>query len=326
MRNILVVTLSNLGDVIMTTPVIMALAARFPEARLTVVVGYKACAVLEKSPDIDRVVSYDKRMDRRSKWRFVQALKQDGVYDCIVDLRNSPLPWLLPCRKRSPLWRRFRRINMRERHLEILDMMGLGVADPPPFRFFDPTDERAALVKIHARGISAQRGWIVIAPGAASAKKRWPVADFQAVIRRLVEQTAKPVLLVGADNERPTAEAVAQGMSDHVVSLCGETVLAETAALLSRAALVLANDSAVMHLAFELGVPTVGVFGPTDHDKYGHGGANFRIAREDAAACSCDSASRPYGERDCFHGLGPDKVFQLCVELLQTERGGTGTA
>ena len=107
---------------------------------------------------------------------------------------------------------------------------------------------------------------------------------------------------------------------------CGARRMAETAALLSRAALVLANDSAVMHLAFELGVPTVGVFGPTDHDKYGHGGANFRIAREDAAACSCDSASRPYGERDCFHGLGPDKVFQLCVELLQTERGGTGTA
>jgi len=36
MKQILVVTLSNLGDVIMTTPVIMALATQFPSAKLTV--------------------------------------------------------------------------------------------------------------------------------------------------------------------------------------------------------------------------------------------------------------------------------------------------
>lgn len=325
MRNILVVTLSNLGDVIMTTPVIMALASRFPEARLTVVVGYKACALLERSPHIAKVVSYDKRMDRRAKWRFVQALKQGEAYDCIVDLRNSPLPWLLPCRKRSPLLRRFRRVNMRERHLEILDMMGLGMASPPPFRFYAAADEHSALAKVRAQGIPGQGGWIMVAPGAASAKKRWPVADFQAVIRRLVDQTGQWVVLVGADNEKPTAAAVAQGMADNVVSLCGATTLAETAALLARAALVVANDSAVMHLAFELGVPTVGIFGPTDHEKYGHTGANFRIARADAAACSCDSASRPYAERDCFHGLGPDKVLALCTELLRLGHAGPGT-
>lgn len=315
MKSILVVTLSNFGDVIMTTPVIMALAARYPEARLTVVVGYKACSVLEKSSHIDRVVPYDKRMNLLSKWRFIRELRKKP-YDCIVDLRNSPIPLLIPCKIRSPLFRRFRTINMRDRHQEILEMMGVRIRFPPPFEFFDAADRRSALEKLRDKGIASTGGWIVVAPGAASEKKRWPVECFQEVIRQLVAGTARKVLLVGAGNERPIAEAVVRGAPGIATILSGETTMPETAVLLSSAVLVVANDSAVMHLGFELGVPTVGIFGPTDHEKYGHAGPRFRVAREDAGACSCGSEKLPYAERHCFHGLGPEKVLRLCAELL----------
>jgi lipopolysaccharide heptosyltransferase II len=314
MKNILVVTLSNIGDVVMTTPVIMALATQFPSAKITVLVGPKACAILEKSPHIHRVIPYHKKAGFIAKWRLLMELKKNR-YDCIVDLRNTPIPALLPGKNRSPLIRRFRKTNMRERHQEILEMMGLGIENPPPFQFFNANDERSVLEKLRVKGIPETAGWIVAAPGAASEKKRWPVAHFQEVIRRLAAETAKKVILVGAGNERPIAEAVADGMADAVV-LCGETTLPETAALLARSALVLANDSAIMHLGFELGVPTVGIFGPTDHEKYGHSGETFRIAHEEAAACSCYDLQRPYAERDCFHGLGPAKILRLATELL----------
>ena len=58
--NILVVTLSNFGDVILTTPVIMALVRKYPAARITVVVGPRAKSVLQRSPDIHEIVIYDK--------------------------------------------------------------------------------------------------------------------------------------------------------------------------------------------------------------------------------------------------------------------------
>ncbi len=313
--NILVVTLSNLGDVIMTTPVMMELLVRFPGARLTAVVGPRAKCVLEKSADIHRIVVYDKKADLFSKWLFLRELRRER-YDWVVDLRNTAIPFLVSGKKRSSLFRKFTKVNMRERHLEILEMMGMKLGNPPPFRFFDQADENACLEKVASQGVPEKNGWILVAPGAASEKKRWPVEHFREVIRTLALRTGKKIFLIGSRDERPIAEAVAREMPGAVRVLCGSMTLAETAALISRAALVIANDSAIMHLGFELGIPTVGVFGPTDHEKYGHAGPAFRIAREDGDSCSCNSRELPYAARTCFHGLKPEKVLMRASELL----------
>ncbi|HRY15240.1 MAG: glycosyltransferase family 9 protein [Candidatus Competibacteraceae bacterium] len=317
MQHILVITLSNLGDVIMTTPVIMALAARFPSARLTVLVGPKARALLDKSPQIHQVVVYDKKADWRRKWRVLRGLRQVR-YDYVVDLRHTPIPWLLRCKQRSPLFRRFRKTNQRDRHWEILEMMGFNLPSPPVLPFFDETDVRVSLEKLRTKGILSPGGWIVAAPGAASEKKRWPVASFQTVLGELVKRTGCPIVLVGAPNERPIAEAVAQELSGTTIVLCGETTINQTAALLSKAVLILANDSAIMHLGFELDVPTVGIFGPTRHEQYGHVGQRFRIAHADATRCSCNTQLIPKHERSCFHGLQAEQVLALCMALLKT--------
>lgn len=316
MQHILVITLSNLGDVIMTTPVMMALATRFPAAQLTVLVGPKAQALLTRSPHLYRVIPYDKKADWPTKGRLLRELRITR-YDLVVDLRNTPIPYLLRCARRSPLFRHFRHTSMRERHWEILEMMGLNLPAPPPFQFFDAADSRTALEKLRVMGVIEADGWIVAAPGAASEKKRWPVASFQAVLGKLVAHTTRPVLLIGAPNERPIAEAAAHGLSGRVAVLCGETSLHETAALLAKAGLVIANDSAIMHLGFELDVPTVGIFGPTDHEKYGHIGEHFRMAYEDGTGCSCHAWELPDHERSCFHGLRVEKVLEQCWELLK---------
>lgn len=315
-KSILVVTLSNIGDVVMTTPVVMSLAEMFPEAKITVVVGPKARAILEKSRDLHRVVVYDKKADFRGKLRFLKELRKDR-YDWIVDLRNTAIPFLVPCKKRSPLFRKFTKTNMRERHLEILKMMGLDGPPSPVFQFFDVKDEVSCLAKLKERGVHDKRGWILVAPGAASERKRWPAESFRELVRELSIRTGKKILLIGSGEERLIAEAVSSTIPLSCQVLCGEMSLSETAFMISRAALVVANDSAIMHLGFEMGTPTVGLFGPTDHEKYGHQGRYFRIAREDAVQCGCRSDRLPYAERNCFHGLMPPKVLALCLELLK---------
>ena len=122
--------------------------------------------------------------------------------------------------------------------------------------------------------------------------------------------------MAGTLDERPVAEGLAAELPGIAAVLCGDLVLPETAAIIAKASLVISNDSAIMHLGFELGTPTVGIFGPTDHEKYGHEGPKFRIAREEAAKCSCGSEKLPRAERSCFHGLKPEKVAALSMELL----------
>jgi ADP-heptose:LPS heptosyltransferase len=313
--NILIITLSNIGDVVLTTPVIMALVRKYPEARITVVVGPRARSVLQRSPDIHKVVIYDKKAPFPEKLKFIAGLRK-VKYHRVVDLRNTVIPFLVSCDKRTPLFRKFTKVNMRDRHLEMLAAVEPGIPAPPPFHFFNQADEIFALRTLNAAGIAEKKGWILVAAGAASERKRWPARCFKEVIKVLHEKTGKKVLLVGTLNERPVADSILAELSGIVGVFCGDLVLPETAALIANASLVIANDSAIMHLGFELGTPTVGIFGPTDHEKYGHEGPKFRIAREDARNCSCGSDQLPRSERSCFHGLKPEKVISLCMELL----------
>ena len=319
--NILVVTLSNFGDVILTTPVIMALSQKYPGARITAVVGPRARSVLQRSPVIHKIVIYDKKASLRKKLEFIAELRK-ASYDRVVDLRNTAIPFLVSCKKRTPLFRKFTKINMRDRHLEMLAAVegdrqsSTACSLIPPFQFFNKADEMFAMRALEVAGIAEKRGWILVAPGAASERKRWPVECFKKVIRTLHERTGKKVLLVGTLSERPVAESILAELPGIAEVLCGDLVLPETAALIANASLVVANDSAIMHLGFELGTPTVGIFGPTDHEKYGHVGTKFRVAREEAQNCSCGSEQLPRAERNCFHGLKPEKVTKLCLELL----------
>lgn len=315
LKNILVVTLSNFGDVIMTTPVIMALARKYPQAKMTVVVGPRARSVLQRSSDIHKIVIYDKKASLLEKWKFIKALRS-VAYDRVVDLRNTAIPFLVSCGKRTPLFRKFTKTNMRDRHLEMLAKVEPDIPSSFSFRFFNQTDETFAARALEAAGIREKKGWILAAPGAASERKRWPVEHFKEVIRKLHERTGKKILLAGTLDERPVAESIRAELPGIVTVFCGDLVLSETAVLIANASLVIANDSALMHLGFELGVPTVGIFGPTDHEKYGHKGPKFRVARGDAANCMCGSDPLPRAERSCFHGLKPEKVIKLSLELL----------
>jgi len=328
--NILVVTLSNFGDVILTTPVITALARKYPGARITVVVGPRAQAVLQRSPVIHRIVIYDKKAPFHEKLKFIMALRKVR-YDLVIDLRNTAIPFLTSCKKRTPLFRKFTQVNMRDRHLEMLAATVDGAVGPSlqaaqrrdgaqPFCFFNEVDEAFALKTLEIDHVLEKNGWLVVAPGAASERKRWPAEYFIKVIRSLHEKTGKKALLVGVLSERPVAESIAQALPGMTSVFCGDLMLPETAALIARAALLIANDSAAMHLGFELGTPTVGIFGPTDHEKYGHEGPRFRVARGDSSQCFCESHKLPPAERSCFHGLKPETVIGLSLELLNASQ------
>lgn len=315
-KKILVITLSNLGDVIMTTPVIMRLRQEFPSAEISVVVGPKARGLLVQSKNIREVIVYDKRAKFKDKKKFIQDLRKQA-WDWVVDLRHTAIPILVKNGKSSPLLlRRHRKKMKREAHLEVLEWMGLPPHPTKPFDFFQEKDSEVLLSKLTALGVAERDGWIVIAPGAASERKRWPSKSFRDLAEQLTQKTGKTILLAGSPEEKGIAEKVLKGLNARAFVVCGETNLAESAAMIARASLVIANDSAMMHLGFELGVPTVGIFGPTNHAQYGHTGLKFRIAAADPKLCFCKDHLKSKAERSCFHGLSVEQVLKHSEELL----------
>ena len=102
----------------------------------------------------------------------------------------------------------------------------------------------------------------VVAPGTVWETKQWRADAFADVARSLLQQKLS-VVLIGSEGERGLCEEIAR-LAPGVVNLAGETSLSELAALISRAAICVTNDSGPMHLAVALGRPVVSVFGPTD--------------------------------------------------------------
>ncbi|MBI2166826.1 MAG: glycosyltransferase family 9 protein [Candidatus Omnitrophica bacterium] len=299
--SILLVTLSNIGDVILTTPVIASLRSIFPWARLTVVAGPRAAPLLEKSRLIDRLLVYDKQAGLAHKLRLVRVLREE-FYEWAVDLRNSALPFFVRAERRSPIFRHYRSKRARDRHLEILPMMNLKPGGSVKFDFFSKEEEAALSEKLKAKGFLPSVPCVVVAPGAGSEAKRWPVENFAEVVKGLAETSSFNFAAVGDSREAPLAEKISGVDPRRVVSLAGELTLRELAALVSEAALVLSNDSACMHLGYELCRPVVAVFGPTEPEKYGRENEIWRIVRNP--------------DSDSLRDLAPEKVYAVCRELL----------
>lgn len=306
--SLLVVTLSNIGDGVLTTPVIARLRALFPSARMTVVAGPKVASLLEGSRQIDRLLVYDKRAGWAHKLKLVRQLRED-FYDLVVDLRNSAIPYLVRAEHRSPVVRFHRKLRARERHLEVLEMTRLpapaapGISEEPRFDFFSKEEAMALEGKLKSAGESLSGNWIVAAPGAGSEAKRWRIDGFSEVVRRLLEDPSVSVAVVGDAGEASLGETLCGAGPKRVVNLAGKISLRQTAALISDARLVLTNDSAVMHLAHELGRPVVALFGPTDPEVYGRESPIWKILSKTPPAS--------------FQEITADEVFTACREVLE---------
>jgi lipopolysaccharide export system permease protein len=128
----------------------------------------------------------------------------------------------------------------------------------------EPARKRAATIAADANAL------LVLAPGGASAEKKWPAERFAAVARRLHDgplANARVIVLGVGPRDAQTASAVAASLdADGVASLdlgCGVDLLA-AAALMERATLCIGNDNALTHIAAAAGAPTLTIFGPTD--------------------------------------------------------------
>ncbi|MBI4388201.1 MAG: glycosyltransferase family 9 protein [Candidatus Omnitrophica bacterium] len=311
-RKILVISLTNLGDVILTAPVLATLKKHFPGASLSVVIGPKAAGLLQGSRTVDHVMIYDKRkMSLFQKLRWVGELRREK-FDLVVDLRNTLIPYLIGARYHFNSFAIKKPLSMRERHLSHLSGLRLPNFEAS-FDFFSEKDVQQYQEKLIRESVVLESGFLVIAPGAGSYLKRWPIDRFQEVARHFA-RSGKQVMIVGSEAEKDLGAQIKQSVP--VVDMCGLFTLRELAALLKDAELVLSCDSAIMHLANEQNAPVVSIFGPTDEKKYAKFGAKNRVIRVSLPCTPCERAHCKFKREHCMEDLSVEQVIQSCEELL----------
>ncbi|MBF0254578.1 MAG: hypothetical protein HQL11_05595, partial [Candidatus Omnitrophica bacterium] len=119
-RSVLLVSFSNIGDAVLSLPVLKALSERFPEARIDVVAGPRAAMVFEGDSRIRELLIYEKRCGWKKRLEFLNRIRKRR-YDRVVDLRYSLFGFL---GKRRARWWAPRIADRRDAHLAALTPLG----------------------------------------------------------------------------------------------------------------------------------------------------------------------------------------------------------
>lgn len=260
---ILFVSSTRIGDAVLSTALLDHLLRAHPTARFTIACGAVAEGVFARMPHRDRTITLVKR-PYGLHWLGLWRQTAFHWWDLVVDLRASALSFLVPARRRV-IARGGRHPGHRLTHLGEL----FGLKPPPrPVAWFSAADALHAGQLVHGG-----QPFIVLGPSANWDRKVWPAERFIAAHQAITAPGgplagARTVVLAGPGAaERAMADPILHAIPC-AMDAVGALNLPECAALLSRAALFLGNDSGLMHLAAAAGAPTLGLFGPTPASEY----------------------------------------------------------
>ena len=326
----------GIGDLLAATPAIRALHRHFGEP-LTVLTTPYAASVLQDQPSVCEVILDDGRESERD---LGLSLQGRSFTHCVVfwstariagAARRARIPVRVGQARRLYSWTYTIRVTVRsergDTHSHWTDVQmdyarALGV-EPRPEDFVIDVRLRAADVaeaanRLAAHGIDGRFAVLHAARGIALDRVRWPVERFAAIADAVQRAFDEPVVLTGSQADAPTIKAIGGAMTaDHAV-VAGETTLMGLAALLARAAPVIALDSGPMHLAAALGAPTVGVFAlRTDlPDRWRPLGPRVAVVRP-SYPCPPWHRKETCRTFDCYAHLSPAAIVDAASSILR---------
>ncbi len=263
MRRILLITLSNIGDAVLTTPVLERLHQCFPEAVVDIVTDQRSSELFTHCPYRGEIILKHKRQGWRGLLRLMRTLRRTR-YDLIVDLRTDGLAYLLRAHRALTKWgRRPLGPHAVQHHMGVITAL-TGPDIPPTRVWLDDASRAFAAEKLEE--LPGNR-WLAVGPGANWLPKIWPVHRFRELASLLADYF-DGVVLLGGPKDRERSQAVGEGLCLPHLDLTGRTGLLQAAALLERCHAFVGNDSGLGHLASAVGTPTLIVFGPGQPERY----------------------------------------------------------
>ncbi|MBI1374957.1 MAG: hypothetical protein GC159_19745 [Phycisphaera sp.] len=331
---ILLVRPSALGDVARTAPALVSLMRRYPGARVDWLVQDSFADVVRHHPDIGDVIAFPRR--QMSGFGFkpgatIRGMKflnelRGRAYDMVYDLQGLARSGFMtrwtgagrrvgPADARELGWLGYNRrvpIDASIEHTVDRMLAVLGGDDVPPVRdmrlYVGEADRQWCEQWMTKHSLTAGR-YAVVAPTARWKCKCWPIESYEQVVTRLGQVGMRAAAVIGAASERGQTELLIRGDTVSAkpprIDMVGKTTVGQMMAMIDQAGLVLANDSAALHIAVGLGRRVVSVFGPTDVAQVGPyrydtgtvcaktaGRIHYRTARDDQSVIASVNTER----------------------------------
>ncbi|MBU5612329.1 glycosyltransferase family 9 protein [Geomonas azotofigens] len=323
-RSALVIRPGGIGDAVLLIPALRALMAAYPACRIDILAEYRNAAAFDFCPGVNAVHHYDEPGELRA------VLK--SRYDLVIDTEQ----WYRLSALVSRLVRARRSIGFatNERKRLFTDAAPYDMGEYEPFSFFRllaplgieaPAELPVPFLELppaaleHAARLVARLGeqpFAVIFPGASVPRKEWGGVKFRQVAAS-VALAGHATVVVGGKEDVDVADAIARATG--AINLAGETSLAETAAVIAAAKVLLTGDSGLLHIAAGLGTPTLALFGPSDAVKWAPKGNGHRYF---ASSLPCAPCARWGTIPPCAHegsciDADPSEVARTLIQMLR---------
>ena len=341
-NRILIRAANWVGDAVMCIPAMEQIRARFPRAHIAVLARPWVAGLYDQSL-VDEIIPYDAPRGWRGlsqKWAVAKRLRAMR-FDCAILFQNAFEAALIAFLARIPSRIGYNRdgrgllltdpiktpakneIPRHERYyyLELLRRSGIigGMPEYGAIRLPGIGRLRSAGA-IRLAEIRMPRTIVGVSPGAAyGGAKRWLPERFAESAVELAGAVGGGVAIFGSPDERALCETVAAAVAAREIpvhNFAGETSLAVFIELAAACQVFLTNDSGAMHIASALGVPTVAVFGATDHIGTGPTGPLARVVREPYECSPCLLRECPIDHR-CMTGVTSARVSREAMELVK---------
>jgi heptosyltransferase-1 len=335
---ILIVKSSSLGDIILALPMLRTLRHAYPQAYIAWLIESPFQDILNGNNDLDRLFVVDTANLRGmcvSLYNTIRQIRAEA-FDVVVDLQG----WIksqLACKlsgarsmvgvmKNNELGFHilesgvpFRaEAHMVDMFLEVAQLLGAGEAqvsfEIPVFKADTSYIDRF----LDSLSLEPKASIAVLQPGTTWKNKRWGLDKLATVGRELTANGAFVPVVTWGPGEESDALQVVRLIGDRGV-LAPPTTIRQLAALLTRSRLYVGTDSGPMHLASALGVPTVGLFGPSDPAHFAPYRSPARLVRRDLPCSPCGKPTCRYKTEECMKSIDVPEVLEA-IRLVTTAR------
>lgn len=341
-KNILVYSLVNLGDVLLSTSAVALLKQVYPNAKITMMVRPAVKAAVEHNSVIDEVLIYDYKRKNRSIQAAVQMIKEikRRKFDLSISfdrkLRPALITWLagIPTRvgpsrvfddvssKITMLYTDTIEINhdlantlQADTYQEIVrKFTGCKGKSIPIMANIFPENEIVANALLAS--LPKGRLSIGLCVKGTFPLKTWPKEYFSEVVDRLNHIYDARFFIIGALEDKDYADEVAELTKITVGNFCGKTSLVDLAAILKKTDLFITVDTGAAHIAATTGVKMIVVYGCTSPNRWHPINSNSIALTTNEPCCPCKIAADQCPTPVCLRNITVDIVIEKCNELL----------
>ena len=326
-RKILCIKPRGIGDIVLSTIVLDNLKAHFPFARIDYLTENFAKQTLNNNPLINKVIGFSKKDFILKVVRMLRKEKYDIVIDLWSNPRSAQITFLSGAKYRVGYAYRGRKYaynilgtsdkgnhHSAEHNLELLSALGVKILSKKIHYYIGKAEEKIA-EEFFEENFPSGKIIFGILPSGGWDSKRCDKEKWVDICKGMISNFDCKILIIWGPGDEMDAQFIKEKLQDECV-LAPKTKLKQLAAFISKCDLVIANDSGPMHISAALGVPTLGIFGPTNPKAHGPYSPNSDyIIKEDLHCIICNKLICAY-KHECMKELDTELVLNKVRAML----------